>query len=59
MVLEAAPGSPVPHIGLLAPGVTDTISADAQSVKPFDLDGYLPMLYNLIPPAPAESLLNP
>jgi chemotaxis signal transduction protein len=54
MVLRAAPDSPTPYIGLLAAGVTGTISRDATPVEQFDLDSYLPMLYTLIPAAPTE-----
>lgn len=49
MVLEAGPSAPAPFIGLLAAGVTDTISANDPEAKPLDLSGYLPMLYTLIP----------
>jgi chemotaxis signal transduction protein len=52
MVL-AAPDSPVPYIGLLAAGVTDTVDPSSSSAEPLDLDSYLPMLYALIPPVPA------
>lgn len=54
ILLEAGPDAPVPFIGLLAAGVTDTISADDPGVKPLDLAGYLPMLYMLIPAPPGE-----
>lgn len=54
MVLEAGPDSPVPYIGLLAGGITDTISADDPEVKPLDLTGYLAMLYMLVPDLPGE-----
>jgi chemotaxis signal transduction protein len=54
MVLKAGPESPSPYLGLLAAGVTDTVSPDAASVEQFDLDSYLPMLYTLIPAAPTE-----
>lgn len=54
MVLEAGPDAPVPYIGLLAAGITDTISADDPGVVPLDLSGYLQMLYPLIPDLPGE-----
>jgi hypothetical protein len=55
IVVEAAPDSPVPYIGLLAPGVTDTTtSADDKDVTPLDLDLYLQMLANFIPTPPAQ-----
>jgi len=58
ILLEAEPGSPTRHIGLLAGGITDTISPgdpDRAQVEPLDLDSYLPMLYTLIPPLPAKA----
>lgn len=54
IVVDAAPGAPVPYIGLLAPGVTDTGSTDDPDVAPFDLDLYLQMLSNFIPALPAQ-----
>lgn len=54
LVVEAAPDSVVPYIGLLAPGVTDTTSADDKDVTPLDLDLYLQMLINFIPTPPAQ-----
>ena len=56
MVLEAGPNAPVPYIGLLAAGVTDTISVNDPGVKPLDLTGYLVMLYSLIPDLPGERI---
>ncbi len=55
MVLEAGKEAPVPYIGLLAAGVTDTVSGDDPSVKLLDLRLYLDMLYTLIPEPPAET----
>jgi len=52
MVLRADPGSPAEHIGLLAAGVTDTVSLAEKTIEAFDLDSYLPMLYTLVPPLP-------
>ncbi|HWE84465.1 MAG TPA: chemotaxis protein CheW [Terracidiphilus sp.] len=54
MVLEAGPDAPVSYIGLLAAGVTDTISADDPAANPLDLTSYLQMLYALIPDLPGE-----
>jgi chemotaxis signal transduction protein len=60
MILHASPHSPMPYIGLLAGGITDTLSPDPASGKPsaeeLNLDSYLPMLYTLIPPAPDDAL---
>lgn len=59
VLLEAASDAPTPLIGLLAAGLTDTVSTSAtpvqNAVPPLDLDLYLPMLYTLIPPLPAEA----
>jgi chemotaxis signal transduction protein len=55
MVLNAAPGSAARHIGLLAAGVTDTVSPGEEPVETLDLDSYLPMLYTLIPAEPWPS----
>jgi chemotaxis signal transduction protein len=54
IVVEASPGAPVPYIGLLAPGVTDTTAADDKEATPLDLDLYLQMLVNFIPTPPAQ-----
>ena len=59
MVLEAAPESPMPYIGLLAAQVTDTIDPSAASIEPLDLDSYLPMLYTLVPAVPAGRTTMP
>lgn len=54
ILLSAGNAVPIRLIGLLAAGVTDTAAAgDAGVVTPFDLDGCLAMLVNLIPPVPA------
>ena len=50
----------VPHIGLLAGGVTDTFlqgaeGAEGDEVLPLDIDSYLPLLYTMIPTAPAAT----
>lgn len=52
ILVDTAPGAPVPYIGLLAPGVTDTASANEADVTPLDLDLYLQMLSNFIPALP-------
>lgn len=49
IVVQAAPGVSVPYLGLFAPGITDTIAPNDPAAEPFNLDLYLPMLYNLIP----------
>jgi chemotaxis signal transduction protein len=54
IVVEAAPDAPVPYIGLLAPGVTDTTGADDKDATLLDLDLYLQMLSNFIPAMPAQ-----
>jgi chemotaxis signal transduction protein len=56
MVLKAGRESPTNYIGLLAAGVTDTIAADTTSAELLDPENYLPMLYTLIPPPPAQPL---
>jgi hypothetical protein len=53
MLVDAAPDAPVPYIGLLAPGVTDTASPDDPGVTRLDLDLYLQMLSNFIPALPS------
>jgi chemotaxis signal transduction protein len=58
IVVEAEAGTPTQHLGLLAASVTDTISPRDPgwgNVEALDLDMYLPMLYSLIPPAPANA----
>jgi hypothetical protein len=52
MVVRTAPESLTPCVGLLAAGITDTILAEPGNLELFDLDSYLPMLYNLIPAVP-------
>jgi chemotaxis signal transduction protein len=54
IVVETGPGAPVPYIGLLAPGVTDTTAADDKDATPLDLDLYLQMLSNFIPAPPVQ-----
>jgi chemotaxis signal transduction protein len=53
LLVQTAPQSPVPYVGLLAPGVTDTTSGDDPEVAPLDLDLYLQMLSTMIPETPA------
>ncbi len=55
IVVDAPPGSPVSHVGLLAPGITDTVGADEPNVTPLDLDLYLQMLSTFIPTPPVQS----
>jgi chemotaxis signal transduction protein len=54
IVVDAPPGSPVSHVGLLAPGITDTVAADEPGVTPLDLDLYLQMLSTFIPAPPVQ-----
>jgi chemotaxis signal transduction protein len=54
IVLLGAEGE-LPELGLLAPGLTDTVGAEVE-IPPLDLDGYLPMLRTLMPEKPAEVL---
>ena len=48
------------YIGLLAAGMTNTISPGgangAEAVPPLDIDSYLPLLYSMIPSAPAATV---
>ena len=55
MLVEAPPGAPVPYIGLLAPAVTETATANSPGTTPFDLDLYLQMLSNFIPAVPESA----
>ena len=55
MLVEAPPGTPVPYIGLLAPAVTETVTANHPGTTPFDLDLYLQMLANFIPAVPGNA----
>jgi len=48
ILVEAGPGAPVPYVGLLVAGATDTCAADDPAVKPLDIDLYLQMLSNFI-----------
>ena len=52
MLVEAPPRSAVPYLGLLAPSVTETVTAIHSGTTPFDLDLYLQMLANFIPAVP-------
>jgi chemotaxis signal transduction protein len=53
LLVNTGPEAPVPVIGLLASGATDTISLTHPDIKPLDVDNYLPMLFALIPKPPA------
>ena len=55
IVVDAPAGSPVSHVGLLAPGITDTVGADEPGVTPLDLDLYLQMLSTFIPAPPVQT----
>ncbi len=55
MLVEAPPGAPVPYLGLLAPAVTETVTANSPGTTPFDLDLYLQMLSNFIPAVPESA----
>jgi chemotaxis signal transduction protein len=55
MLVEAPPGAPVPYIGLLAPAVTETVTANHPGTSLFDLDLYLQMLANFIPAVPENA----
>jgi chemotaxis signal transduction protein len=52
ILVEAGPDAPVPYVGLLAGGATDTCAGDDPGVTPLDLDLYLQMLSNFIPEPP-------
>jgi hypothetical protein len=54
ILVEAGPDAPVPYVGLLAAGVTDTCTADDPGVTTLDIDLYLQMLSNFIPAPPAQ-----
>jgi chemotaxis signal transduction protein len=55
IVLHAAAGSPTTYLGLLAPGVTDTIAPNDHAAERLNLDTYLPMLYTLTPDVPPSA----
>ena len=56
IVLPTNSPAPTPYIGLLAPGVTDTLSPEqSKAVQALNLDSYLPMLYTMIRPGPADA----
>jgi chemotaxis signal transduction protein len=54
ILVEAGPDAPVPYIGLLAAGVTDTCAAGDPGVTLLDIDLYLQMIANFIPAPPAQ-----
>jgi chemotaxis signal transduction protein len=53
ILVETGPEAPMPYVGLLAAGVTETCAADDPGVTPLDLDLYLQMLANFVPAPPA------
>lgn len=54
ILVDAGPDAPVPYVGLLAGGVTDTCQADDPGITTLDLDLYLQMLSNFIPSPPGQ-----
>ena len=54
ILVETSPEAPVPCVGLLAGGVTDTCGPENSGTQPLDVDLYLQMLSNFIPPMPAD-----
>jgi len=54
ILVDAGPDAPVPYVGLLAAGATDTCAADDPGVTPLDVDLYLEMLSNFIPAPPEQ-----
>lgn len=55
ILMEMGPDAPVPYVGLLAAGVTDTCRADEPGVQKLDVDLYLQMLANFMPSLPQAS----
>ncbi len=55
VLIEADASAPTRYIGLLAAEITDTIASNDPGVTPLNLDGYLPMLYPLVPAPPAAA----
>ncbi len=54
ILVAAGPDAPVPYVGLLAAGVTDTCAADDPGVTLLDVDLYLQMIVNFIPAVPVQ-----
>ncbi len=57
LIVHGGKGSPTELVGLLAGGMTDTVSPGDpgyDEIEPLDLDSYLPMLYALVPPVPTS-----
>jgi chemotaxis signal transduction protein len=52
ILVEAPPGAGVACAGLLAPAVTGTTDSQSSGATLMDLDLYLQMLANFIPPVP-------
>jgi len=59
LILDTAASAPVPFLGLLAGGVTDTVAPGDPGAPPLELDGFLPMLYTLIPEPPEPRAATP
>jgi chemotaxis signal transduction protein len=53
---HASAGMTGKFIGLLAGDLVDTIAMSDPEANPLDLDGFLPMLYTLIPSPPGDSV---
>ena len=56
IIVEADENESVRYIGLLAAGVTDTVTAQDVTITELNLDNYMPMLYPLIPALDAETV---
>jgi chemotaxis signal transduction protein len=55
ILVETSEKAPTPILGLLAEGVTDTLSPETTFAESIDLDSFLPMLYTLTPEVPAAA----
>jgi len=56
MIIDTDGNAATPHIGLLAPELTNTVSPEETDVTTLHLDSYLPMLYPLIPVPPDKAI---
>lgn len=54
ILVEAGQDPSMPYVGLLAAGVTDTCASVEPEVTPLNVDLYLQMLSNFIPPVPEK-----